>query len=183
MGRKNEKIVWVYFPKNQKLPSIGGKIVDLFSQHFESISSEKNDHKISKDFKDASSDNVLKVVATDLESIGFRVEKSKKKEERVYVPVLFGINGKADKYFLVDAYDERSKWVVEVEAGRAVANYQFLKDLFQACVMVDVDYLCIAIRKSYKGNKDFETALGFIETLYSSSRIQLPLKGILLIGY
>jgi len=30
---------------------------------------------------------------------------------------------------------------LEVEAGRAYTNYQFLKDLFQACMMHDVQYL------------------------------------------
>ena len=37
--------------------------------------------------------------------------------------------------------------VLEVEAGRGVVNHQFLKDLFQACMMYEVNYLAIAIRR------------------------------------
>ena len=73
--------------------------------------------------------------------------------------------------------------VVEVEAGRGVLNNQFLKDLFQACMMRDVEYLGIAVRHIYKGNADFEQVVTFFETLYASNRLQLPLKGILVIGY
>ena len=73
--------------------------------------------------------------------------------------------------------------MIEVEAGRAVTNYQFLKDLFEATVMVDVDYLGIAVRNVYKRAKDFETVYSFLDTLHASERLKLPLKGILLIGY
>ncbi len=72
---------------------------------------------------------------------------------------------------------------MEVEAGRGVTNYQFLKDLFQACVMQDVDYAVIAIRQDYRGSDDFSKVVTFIETIYASNRLILPLKGLLIIGY
>lgn len=71
-------------------------------------------------------------------------------------------------------------------------NNQFLKDLFQACMMQDVDYLVIAVRNEYKiktknnmerTNYDFEEVCKFFDALYASDRLQLPLKGILIIGY
>ena len=61
------------------------------------------------------------------------------------MPVLYGNNGKVDKAFEADAYHVEQCFVVEVEAGRATANNQFLKDLFQACMMDEVKYLCIAV--------------------------------------
>jgi len=64
-----------------------------------------------------------------------------------------------------------------------VLNYQFLKDLFQACMMSDVKYLGLAVRNIYKNSNDFNTVETFFETLYVSNRLQLPLDGILLIGY
>ena len=73
--------------------------------------------------------------------------------------------------------------MLEVEAGRAVTNYQFLKDLFQACVMDEVDYLGLAVRKVYKSSADFDKVYDFLDTLYTSGRLRLPLKGVLLIGY
>lgn len=75
------------------------------------------------------------------------------------------------------------KIVIEVEAGRATENNQFLKDLFQACMMFNVEYLVLAVRNEYRSHNDFEIIYTFLETLYISNRIHLPLKGILLIGY
>lgn len=53
--------------------------------------------------------------------------------------------------------------------------------------MEDVDYLVISVKKCYlvngKPNKDFETVSIFFDTLYSSKKFTLPLKGILIIGY
>jgi hypothetical protein len=62
-------------------------------------------------------------------------------------------------------------------------NNQFLKDLFQACRVPSVDYLMLAVRNDYRGVEDFEKIYEFLETLYINGRLQLPLKGIVLIGY
>ena len=68
-----------------------------------------------------------------------------------------------------------------------IANNQFLKDLFQASVMHNIDYLIIAVRNIYKTksskSKDFEKIMSFIDTLYASEKLVLPLKGILILGY
>jgi hypothetical protein len=118
-----------------------------------------------------------------LESIGFKVEGGKRAIHKISVPVLFGKGGKPVRTFDADAYHSEEGFVLEVEAGRAVTNYQFLKDLFEATVMVDVNYLGIAMRNIYKRAKDFETAYTFFDTLYASERLKLPFKGLLLIGY
>ena len=75
------------------------------------------------------------------------------------MPVLYGTRGKTVRSFQADAYSAAERYVVEVEAGRAVVNYQFLKDLFQACVMSDVDYFGLAVRNVYKSSKDFRKGL------------------------
>ena len=72
---------------------------------------------------------------------------------------------------------------MEVEAGRAVSNYQFLKDLFQACAMQEARHLVIAVRNLYLGKKDFDAVINFMETLYASSRLQLPLQSVTIVGY
>ena len=129
------------------------------------------------------SNDVLAKVRTGLEGLGFLVESSKTSAGKIKVPVLYGANGKVEKAFEADAYHQTQKVVVEVEAGRGVTNYQFLKDLFQACVMQDVDYAVIAIRQDYRGSDDFGKVVTFIETIYASNRLILPLKGLLIIGY
>ena len=118
-----------------------------------------------------------------LQRLGYEVEKSKKKIDKVRVPVLFGNLGKEELAFEADAYSQKNKTVIEVEAGRAVANYQFLKDMFQASMMVETDYLILAVRNLYKGSNDFEKVNKFLEAVYLTQKIKLDLKGILLIGY
>lgn len=114
---------------------------------------------------------------------GFRVETSKRAEDKVPVPVLFGMNGAVEKTFNADAFHPHGGVVVEIEAGRAVANNQFLKDLFQACLMQDVRHLVVAVRNDYRGKDDFMAVVAFIESLYASRRMQLPLEGVLIVGY
>lgn len=167
-------IQWQFFPKSKIIPSHLKEVVNAFTNNEEKISSENYTY---------SSNEVLEKVAPQLELIGYKVEKSKKTNDKIKVPVLFGPNGKLEKYFDADGYNEITKTVIEVEAGRAVTNYQFLKDLFQACMMYEVDYLVIAVRKTYSKNHDFKTVITFFDTLYASGRLRLPLEGILIIGY
>jgi hypothetical protein len=131
------------------------------------------------------SDSVLAQLAPSLEALRYKVELSKAAKDKVHVPVLFGQNGNIVKSFDADALNPEQRTVIEIEAGRAVANNQFLKDLFQACMMHEVDYLVIAVRNVYgkTGAKDFASVSTFMDTLYASGRLQLPLNGILIIGY
>ena len=130
-----------------------------------------------------SSNDALAALRPDLESLGYQVERDKTALGKIRVPVLFGKNGTVEKSFEADAHHVADQVVLEVEAGRGVTNYQFLKDLFQACVMQDVEYLAIAVRQDYRGSDDFSKVVSFIETLFSSTRLVLPLKGILIVGY
>ena len=169
------RIFWQHFPKHSPCPESLRKITDCFEVVAEEISSHKNVGQ--------NSNSVLGKIRDGLLNIGFIVESSKTSEGKIKVPVLYGANGKIDKYFDADAYHPIDKIVLEVEAGRGVTNYQFLKDLFQACVMQDVDYLAIAVRQDYRGSKDYEKVVTFIETIFASDRLKLPLNAVLIIGY
>ncbi len=126
---------------------------------------------------------MLTAVRPGLESLGFAVEKSKKNEDLVAVPVLYGVNGRIEKSFEADGYLADAGYVIEVEAGRAVVNYQFLKDFFEACTMVGVETLCIAVRNQYRTFNDFDRVCKFFEAMYASNRLGIPLSGLLIIGY
>lgn len=167
-------INWMHFPKNKPLDEVSGQIVKAFETVNANIDSFKLQLK---------SDEVLTAVRPGLEAIGFAVEKSKKKEGLVAVPVLYGANGKIEKSFEADGYLANSGYVIEVEAGRAVVNYQFLKDFFEACTMVGVDKLCIAVRNQYRTSNDFDKVCKFFEAMYASNRLGIPLSGLLIIGY
>lgn len=167
-------IQWQYFPKSRIAPSIAGTVVAAF----ESVATAIDSSLYTLD-----SNLVLQALAPHLICSGFKVEVSKAKADKVKVPVLFGRNGRVEKSFDADAYHADQGFVLEVEAGRGVVNNQFLKDLFQACMMHDVQYLGIAVRNSYRQSPDFEKVSRFFDTMYASTRLQLPLQGILLIGY
>ncbi|MES2187191.1 MAG: hypothetical protein V4505_21765 [Pseudomonadota bacterium] len=169
---------WAYFPRSAKPTDLTKQVVAAFEACHASFTSSEHMH---------ASNIVLGHVAPYLIECGFIVEAGKKQSEKVHVPVLYGNNGKVAKSFDADAYHAAGRFVVEVEAGRGVINNQFLKDLFQACMMDNVDYLAIAVRNVYVAagvrNQDFENVIRSFDTIYASNRLQLPLKGILVIGY
>jgi hypothetical protein len=165
---------WAYYPKSRKATRIALDVVAVFQRAADQIDSAS--HTLA-------SNEVLVILSPDLRNVGFAVEAGKKRQEKIAVPVLFGRNGLLEKAFEADAYHEQEGFVLEVEAGRGVLNNQFLKDLFQACMMHDVRVLAIAVRNRYQRSRDFEEVCKFFDTLYASNRLHLPLDGILIIGY
>ncbi len=160
-----------FFPKTKQMPEHLQQVVRAFDEIYNIIDSQYNNLK---------SNEVLAVVAPQLSKISFEVEQQGCK---ISVPVLFGRNGTVAKSFEADAYHKDTKTVIEVEAGRALTNYQFLKDLFEASMMNDAEYLVIAVRNIYRSSSDFDKIEQFFDTLYQSERLHLPLLGVLLIGY
>ncbi len=173
------EIQWIFYPRTNLLPEFLRQPVEKFQEVHSKIDSTKNDSNDSR----LKSNQVLEILTPGLESIGYRVEKGKKTIDKVRVPVLYGAQGKEELAFEADAYNKDSKTVIEVEAGRGVTNNQFLKDIFQASMMSNTDYLILAVRNIYTRNKNFSRASSFLETIYLTNRIKLDLKGILLIGY
>lgn len=167
-------IKFQFFPRSQGITEQIQQVIDCF---------RAVDAEIGSKSKNLSSNAVLEKLRPGLQTIGFQVETGKTKDKKIGVPVLFGLDNQIDKSFNADAVSADGKIVIEVEAGRAVVNNQFLKDIFQACMMFDVEYLVIAVRNDYRGIDDFARIYAFLETLYISNRLRLPLKGILLIGY
>lgn len=167
-------IKFQFFPRSRGIDDRIETVINCFKKHSESIESPQNN---------LSSNEVLDIIRPALQRIGFEVETGKSRSDKINVPVLFGLDNGIDKYFNADALSNDGKIVIEVEAGRAVDNNQFLKDIFQACMMYEVEYLFLAVRNDYRGGNDFSKIYAFLETLYISSRLHLPLKGILLLGY
>ncbi len=162
------------FPRSVGLSDELQLIVKCFQSVYDRIKSPENK---------LNSDGVLGHLRPAFEELGFSIETGKSKGQKIPVPVLFGLNNHIDKSFEADGLSRDGRTVIEVEAGRAVVNYQFLKDIFQACMMHGVEYLVLAVRNDYRGGNDFEKVHSFLETLYISNRLRLPLKGIVLIGY
>jgi hypothetical protein len=168
-------IQFATYPKSEPTIQIVRGVVECLKNQESQIDSETHDSLPSND--------VLGVLRSGLESLGFAVETDKTTQGKIKVPVLFGRNGLPEKTFDADAFNADHGVVLEVEAGRAVTNYQFLKDLFQACMMQEAKHLVIAVRNVYRGNRDFDSVINFFETLYASARLQLPLKSVTIVGY
>jgi hypothetical protein len=167
-------IKFQFFPRSQGITKEIKAVISCFELEYPKIKSPEFD---------LPSNAVLEIVRPHLENYNFVCETGKSKEKKISVPVLFGYDNKIDKSFNADAVSADGKIVIEIEAGRATENNQFLKDIFQACMMFEVEYLVIVVRNVYRKHKDFDIIHTFLETLYISNRLHLPLKGILLIGY
>jgi len=171
---------WQYFPRSKQLPQHLLELVGALEPQFDLI--------VPSD-KHLESDDVLRLLCPTLQSLGYDVEEGKLARQKIRRPVLFGPRGVPTKSFDVDAFHQPTGTVVEVEAGRGVRNHQFLKDLFEACAIQDSRYLVIAVLLGYwpkslaKPARDFDEVVNFIDTLYASERMVLPLEGILIIGY
>lgn len=173
-------INYQFFPRSHGITKEMQVIIDCFKKIETTLDDGK--HRVSND--------VLALLRPLLEDCGYDVERGKGRDEKIDVPVLFGENNVIDKSFYADAINKERNIVIEIEAGRAVRNNQFLKDIFQACMMFEVEYLVIAVLNEYHINTgggiishDYQEVKTFLETLYISNRLKLPLKGILLIGY
>lgn len=106
--------------------------------------------------------------------------EGKGRDEKIDVPVLFGENNAIDKSFYADAVNREHRIVIEVETGRAVRNNQFLKDIFQACMMFDIEYLVIAVLNEYTGGgaitHDYNEVKTFLETLSCVQQVEIASK-------
>lgn len=162
------------FPRSIGITTQIHNVIKCFEKTYNEIKSPENELK---------SDEVLSILRPYLEEVDFSIETGKSKNQKIHVPVLYGKNNIVDKYFNADGISNDGKIVLEVEAGRAYANNAFLKDIFQASMMHGVEYLILAVRNIYKNTEDFEKIYTFLETLYISNRLVLPLNGITLIGY
>lgn len=167
-------IQFQFYPRSVGLTEPIAAVVKCFQRAANKIASPEHN---------LSSDGVLQLLRPELEIINFKVELGKSRGQKIKVPVLFGLNNTIDKYFDADAISADGKVVIEIEAGRALDNFAFLKDIFEASLMYDVEYLVVAVRNHYRGARNFDRIAVFLETLYVSNRIHLPLRGILLVGY
>ena len=183
-------INWSYFPKTDPIPQGLKDAINIFEKNFkkiDTITAESIIAESSKERKEISealeSDAVLKILTQDFLDANYKIETSKKRIDKIRIPVLFGEKGSIAQAFEPDGWHDENKIVLEIERGRAYANHQFLKDIFEASVMINIDYLVLAVSNLYKKSKDYEKIVNWLDTLYATNRIKLSLKGILLIGY
>ena len=129
------------------------EIINVFVKHSEKIDSY---NKILRSYE------VLECLAYDLERSGYTIKENKSEP---------------------DAYNKQHQIIIEIEAGRGLTNNQYLKDLLEVCMLDNVKYLIIAVRNIYGKQHDYDKIVEFLDRIYSSDKIVLPLQGVLIIGY
>ena len=85
-------------------------------------------------------------------------------------PCFSGKNNNVDKSFFADALSNDGRIVIEVEAGRATENNQFLKDIFEASMMFDVEYLVLAVRNVYRTRADLNIVHTFPRRIFACGK-------------
>jgi len=77
-------------------------------------------------------------VCPGLRKLGYTVEASKAKVDRIRRPVLFGEQGAERVAYEVDAVHDELGVIVEIEAGRGARGNAVYRDLIRASLLVDV---------------------------------------------
>jgi hypothetical protein len=174
--------LWKYYPPRERPPSWVLPVVAAF---------EQSQHEIDSASKSTTSDEALGVLRPALVALEFEVEAGKKKAEKIRRPVLFGERGHEDLAYEVDAFHPAEGIALEVEAGRGARGNAVYRDLIQTSLLVDAKYLVLAVQTSYRhksGGKDiavqsYRDTMNLLDAIYASNRLDLPLAGILLVGY
>jgi hypothetical protein len=171
------------YPKTEAPPHFTEALVRVFARCSTQISTTALE-------KGLTSDEVLAKVAPNLVGLGFQVERGKSAKDRVERPVFFGENGEPELRYQIDGFHPEWRCGLEIEAGRSFMGNAVYRDLIQASLMVDLDYLCLAVPITYKfksGGKtsvsrDYDNTRAVAEAIFSHSRIRLPYR-LLVIGY
>lgn len=167
---------WICFPVTKEPPPEVMQTVAVFQQTIGTISSGS----------DATAqmvgNAVLAEVRERLEALGFQVERQ---GVPVRLPVLYGEGGTARRTYHADAWWMESGVVVEVEAGGARQNNRALLDILKGMMWQDCTHLVIAVKKSYGASKqnDYEWLRDWVELLYASDRVVIPMESLTVVGY
>ena len=120
---------------------------------------------------------MLSILRPGLVKLGFHVEESKYKVEKIERPVFYGENGVPTLRYQIDAYHDDWRCGLEIEAGRAWMGNAVYRDLIQAMVMVQVDHLCLAVPNGYRYrssgkasvSQDYANTLNVVDALYATA--------------
>jgi hypothetical protein len=136
---------WKFYPVRLPAPKWADGVLKTFRSARARIDSSNN--------RGVSSDTALAAIRPGLTRLGFEVEHGKAAKDKIWRPVLFGENGKPVVAYEVDGFHDDDKIVLEVEAGRGAANNADYRDLVRASLMVDADYLILAMMQEYRAGR------------------------------
>jgi hypothetical protein len=186
---------WQYYPRWQSAPNWVDDMVRVFADCRGTIDTQvvRGGSGESADLGgEAGSNRVLRLMTPGLRSIGFQVEWGKIAIKKLSRPVFFGENGSIEHQYEIDAYNDVTRVSLEVEAGRAWQSNAIYRDIVQMSLMIDVRYGAVAVPLIYRyrsssgrllETRPYEKCQGLLDTIYGGRRLELPLEGLLLVGY
>lgn len=171
------------FPRTQPPPAFTPAILQVFRAHEPSICTRTL-------AKGLTSDAVLTQLRDDLCALGFSVEASKLRADKIERPVFFGENGVPELQYEIDAFHEDWKCGLEIEAGRGGMGNALYRDLIQALVMVELETLILAMANTYRFrtggrdviSRDYDKTVAVANALFGHSRIKMPYR-LVVVGY
>ncbi|SRR6266480_2071053 len=143
---------------------IRAAIVDVVRKHEASLRAIRNR-------KQVQSEDVLAILAKDLQKIGFG-----------QAPRRFELRTKA---YEVDRFHKDIGVALEVEKGRVILGNQVYLDLFKFHVIPEVHYGAIILPSISREDTEtpFDSASAILELVGGGSRSGLNVEGLLLVGY
>lgn len=171
---------WAFFPRHLAPPSWikeFNRAVNASQTLIESFTHERLD-----------SNDVLQILRAELIKQGWLIEAGKKMEDKISRPVLYGDRGETKVNYEIDGWHPEHKAVLEIESGRGWQGNAFYRDLIRTSLVQDAKFLIIGLRLSYsyarvKNQNDYQKALDQLDAIYTSGRLLLPFKGVLLFGW
>jgi|MudIll2142460700_1097286.scaffolds.fasta_scaffold129983_2 hypothetical protein len=170
-------ILLASFPPTSQRPAWAEQILAVFRRHEAGISSTQAGRSLS-------SEEVLGMLADDLEAIGFRIERIKHVRTRPAEGEVPGDNVHFDVY--------HPEWMccLAIEDGHDWANIDVAEDLVEPLMVSNVDTLCLAvpcaeepgIGDERRRASEYERTCNLAEAVYGRTRVTLP-KRLLIIGY
>jgi hypothetical protein len=173
--------MWKFYPSRMAAPEWVPRVIAVFAHAASKIDSKSN-HGVS-------SDAVLAALRPALVELGFAIESSKKKADKIWRPVLFGEAGESVVAYEVDGFHQELGIILEIEAGRGAMNNADYRDLVRSSLIVDAEFLILGQMLEYRaGKKDavtpsYKRTRDQLDAIYASERLKLPFKGVLLVGY
>lgn len=172
---------WICHPRSSEPPDWVGNLLQVFRDVRDGIDSTETQ---------LGSNDVLALACPGLEDHGFIVEGGSG-PNTIRRPVHFGEQGEPDIEYRLDAYHPELELGLEVEAGRTIINNAVYKDVVQAALLVGLRSFALAVPLEYSyssgsrtaRSRPFEKCTAILDAIYTSSRLDLPLDAVLLIGY
>jgi hypothetical protein len=168
------------FPDGSPPPAWTLQLIDVFRRHEDEIGSARAGERLS-------SEEVLAVLANDLASIGFVIEKLQHGEKGAPAADAAPPDGNRVHF---DVYHPQWLCCLAIEDGHDWANIGAADDLVEPLLVSNVDTLCVAVpfaEAQQPGGQApragaYERTCSLAESVYGHIRVSLPQR-LFVIGY